>query len=270
MSSNDKDTKSAYAAFGLVKTLESIDDKNISGLLSAKSLGLRDSDTQFTFTPGKYSIKCLTVRSSDYDPNVPGELLQGLYNVLVKVLDGLGNMDVHGRIDAIQIIQKLSDTGEEISYPAAMGKIVSLNVGPKGKGNWKSRVDSIKVDEKGVIGDGHYNGDNPISLLPVEVLALGDANMIEDTDTHWDERAWNIALAGIPHELFGQGDILLFDGGVRMEVYAVKKPMGRCTNGRYGLSSQFGIYLNVITPGKIKETENVWLYKSTTVPEGEQ
>ena len=145
-----------------------------------------------------------------------------------------------------------------------MSRIESINISPGGIP--KLAVESIKVEEAGLVGDGH---DHEKHRTPLQAISLLDAELLEALR---DESGIplvagslgeNLTLRGVGVQRLGAGDRLRVGGdtGVVLEITRVRPPCyvldALSPDFKRLLWNRIGMYARVIRSGRMQTGDTV-------------
>jgi len=142
------------------------------------------------------------------------------------------------------------------------GKIESINIS-KDKGQKKTRVEEVFINEDGIEGDGHSGKwHRQISLLSRE--SIQQINK-KGANAKAGDFAENLTISGIDLKKIKIGDILSIEGREKIELMVTQigkechNPCNIFHQVGYCIMPEEGIFCKVITTGRIKTGDNVYL-----------
>lgn len=134
-----------------------------------------------------------------------------------------------------------------------MGKIFSICISEE-KGTLKSPVDKVRVDEMGIVGDGHAGpGDRQITLMNYDDLA--ELSKEEGRDFKPGDMAENIIIQGLDFSACQAGSRIKLGETIVVEVSQVgKEDHPSVVTRAFGVSilPHKGLFCKVIEGGDLK------------------
>ncbi len=142
------------------------------------------------------------------------------------------------------------------------GKIESINIS-KDKGQKKTRVEEVYINEYGMEGDGHSGKwHRQISLVSRERIEQINT---KGANAKPGDVAENLTISGIDLKKIKIGDILSIEGRDKIKLMVTQigkechNPCNIFHQVGYCIMPEEGIFCKVITPGRIKTGDNVYL-----------
>lgn len=207
-------------------------------------------------------IEILSFVKTSYRTGAEIEALTAVNIALITIYDMIKSMDPGATVKSAKVIYKSGGKSGVVNLCAMGGIVFSIaKGGKKTQGGIKTSVDHVECDLHGIVGNGHYGHEYPVTILSLCDLSAMSTEMVKCITSQFNRRYVNLVVTGLDTTGIDPGDVIVFSQDVKMEVISIGKEGAKCRNGWEGAGAIYAIYTRVLKGGTIRVGDRLSLYK---------